>query len=107
MSGRYLAFKYAWAIAAYHLLRSTRWSDDEKAVALTLLGMFLSGPTAAAFAFWVLTGRGPVQWLFRPTVAFVNPFPRWEGTDPAGAIQRAIAAFDEQQAETPTARDSR
>src|SRR3954471_10545266 len=51
MSGRYLAFKYAWAIAVYHLLRSPRWSDDDKALVLTVLGALLSGPFVAAFAF--------------------------------------------------------
>jgi|tagenome__1003787_1003787.scaffolds.fasta_scaffold17696902_1 hypothetical protein len=100
MSGRYLAFKYAWAIAVYHLLRSPRWSDDDKALVLTVLGALLSGPFVAAFAFWVLTGSGPIRWFFRPAVAFVNPFPRWEVGDPAGAAQRALAGYEQHDGTT-------
>jgi hypothetical protein len=39
-----------------------------------LLGAYISGPYVGAQALWLLTGRGPFRWIFRPTkVAFVNP----------------------------------
>ena len=93
MSSCYLAFRYAWAIAGYHLLRSSRWSDDDKAMTLFVLGALISWPVVAAQVLWLLTGRGPIQWLFRPNVAFVNPFPPYEV--PEGALQRALAAGKE------------
>jgi hypothetical protein len=48
MSWRYLGFRYAWAIACHHLIRSSRWSDDEKVTTLFLLGAFISGPYVKA-----------------------------------------------------------
>jgi hypothetical protein len=98
MSWRYLAFRYAWAITDYHLLRSSRWSD-EKAMTLFVLGALMSWPVVAAQVLWLLTGRGPIQWIFRPNIAFVNPFPRWEV--PEGAIQRALAARKDKYRDVP------
>jgi hypothetical protein len=105
MSWRHLTFRYAWAIAGYHLLRSSRWSDEDKAMTLFVLGALISWPVVAAQVLWLLTGRGPVQWLFRPNVAFVNPFPRWEA--PEGAAQRALAACQEKHGDIPIVRPHR
>jgi hypothetical protein len=76
----------------YHLLKSSRWSDDEKTVVLAMMGMLLSFPFVASQVLWLLTGRGPIRWLWRPTsVAFVDPFPRWRWKPPEEAWDRYIA----------------
>jgi hypothetical protein len=100
MSWRYMAFRYAWAAAGYHLLRSSRWSDEQKATTLFVVGALISWPVVAAQALWLLTGRGPIRWLFRPHVAFVNPFLQlWEA--PEGAMERALASRGEYCGDIP------
>lgn len=101
MSWRYLACRYGWAVAGYNLLGSSRWSDDEKAGSLFVLGVLISWPVVAAQALWLLTGRGPYQWIFRPNVAFVNPMPGWKC--PEGALERFVAAGLEKYGEIPLA----
>ena len=71
----------------HHLLRSPRWHDAEKMTVLFLLGAVLCVPYVAAQVFWLLTGRGPLEWWCRPRVAFVNPFPRWQVKDPDAVWQ--------------------
>ena len=99
MSWRYMTLRYAWAFGVYHVLRSSRWSDEDKVLTLVVLGVLLCWPVVAAQALWLLTGRGPIRWIFRPTVAFVNPLPRWKY--PEGAFARAIAAGRDIHGEIP------
>jgi hypothetical protein len=104
MPWRYLACRYGWAMVVYNLIRSPRWSDEEKVASLFVLGMFISGPVVASQVLgllWLLTGRGPYRWMFRPNVAFVNPMPRW--TIPEGALERVVAAGNEEYGESPIA----
>ena len=104
---RFLAIHYGCSALIHHLLRSSRWSDDEKTVYLSMVGMLLSIPFVACQVLWLLTGRGPIRWLYRPTsVAFVDPFPRWQWKPSEEAWDRYIAEVrakygDELQFEPP------
>ena len=40
---------------------------------------------------WLVTGRGPFRWWFRPEEAFVNPFPRGVPPD----VREALEAMKE------------
>ena len=100
MPWRYLAFRYGWKLLAYNVMGPSRWSD-ERVVRLTMAGMLLSGPVVAAWLWWVLTGHGPVQWLDRPTVAFVDPFPRPKAADAQGAWERYIADGRQKHGDVP------
>jgi hypothetical protein len=53
----------------------------------------------AAQALWLLTGRGPIRWIFRPSVAVVDPLPRWKY--PEVRFERGIAAGKETHGEIP------
>ena len=59
--------RLVWREAMRWVLRSPRWSAEQKADGLALAGMglavFVFPIVAACFAWWVLTGRGPVRWL--------------------------------------------
>src|SRR4051812_31800126 len=90
MTWRYLLTRYAWLVIAREGLRSSRWSDDEKAEWLVLMGILLSIPFTLAHALWLLTRRGPIRWIYRPTVAFVNPFSTSKGWTPPDNIQAAL-----------------
>jgi hypothetical protein len=76
VSWRYMTLRYAWVIGVCRVLRSPRWSDEDKVLTLVVLGVSLCWPVVAAQALWLLTERGPIRWIFRPSVAFVNPLPR-------------------------------
>lgn len=90
---RYLALQYAWAIASRELLRSSRWSGDQKARAMVFIGMLISGPVTLVALWWLLTGRGPGRWMFGRV--FVNPFRRQMPADVrAGMLALKKAAAD-------------
>jgi hypothetical protein len=78
--------------SVYWLLRSSRWSEDQKIKAMFWIGAILSVPFTLSQVVCVFTGRGPVQWLYWPNVAFVNRLPRWRPSDPRGALARETRA---------------
>jgi hypothetical protein len=98
---RYLTVRYAWIALTTEALRSDRWSEDQKAEILFWSGAVISIPFTLCQIFWLLTGRGPLEWLYRPTVAFVSPFPRWRPTDPRGSIERQMQARSERYGDVP------
>jgi hypothetical protein len=85
----------------YETLRSSRWSADEKTVAMFLIGATLSVPFVICQVLWLATGKGPIQWLYRPGTAFVDPLPRWSPDDPKGALERFVAAGWERYGDVP------
>jgi hypothetical protein len=70
---RGILLRYAWLIAFRELMRSPRWTAEQKTTALFLAGALMSFPVVIAIIVWVLTGRGPARKMF--TRLIVNPFP--------------------------------
>jgi hypothetical protein len=101
MPWRYLAIRYAWTASVHEVLRSRRWSEDQKVEALFWIGAAASVPVTLSQVLWLFTGRGPIQWLFRPEVAFVNPYPRWRPNDHHGALARQAEARRRRYGDVP------
>jgi hypothetical protein len=101
MPWRYLAIRYVWTASVHAALRSRRWSDDQKVEVMFLVGAAASVPFTLSQVLWLLTGRGPIQWLYRPNIAFVDPYPRWRPADPVGALARQAEARRQRYGDVP------
>jgi hypothetical protein len=100
MRWRPLFAQYAWIIAWREVLRSERWTDEEKGLAMAVAVMIASIPVVVALTaiavVWLLTGRGPGRWMLGQ--AFVNPFPKRGSDRYADAASRALKRRSEERA---------
>jgi hypothetical protein len=93
----YLLARYLPLVVARELLRCERWTPDERAGGLFVVGMLGSAaflPLAlTSYVWWLLTGGGPVRRFGFARRSFVSPFGALVPPDVIAALRRRAAAL--------------